>query len=55
MWKALWLVSTYFGIQIVILHLLSFQDRIHDDPHPFQDLILTVLQKVCEYSTVNIL
>ena len=54
MWKALWLVSTNFEIQIVILYLLSLQDRIHDDPHPFQDLVLTVLQRVCEYSTVYI-
>ena len=55
MWKALWLVSPYiFGIQIVILCISSLQDRIHDDPHSFQDLILTVLQKVCESSTVNI-
>ena len=34
---------------LTILHLISFQDCIHDDSHPFQDLILVVLQKVCEY------
>ena len=33
---------------------MPFQDRIHDDPHSFQDLILTVVQKVCELSTVNV-
>ena len=30
------------------LFILLSQDHIHDDPHSFQDLILTVLQKVCE-------
>ena len=39
----------FFGIQIVILYILPFQDCIHDDPHSFQDLILVVLQKVCEW------
>ena len=31
---------------LIFLHL-SFQACIHDGSHPFQDLILAVLQKVC--------
>ena len=34
---------------------LLFQDRIYDTPHGFQDLILTVLQKVCDYSGVMLI
>jgi len=34
---------------------LLFQDHIYDTPHGFQDLILTVLQKVCDYSGVMLI
>ena len=31
------------------VYLLKFQDQICDHSHAFQDLILTVLQEVCEW------